>query len=154
MEKIFTANKAYKDCIRFFEEVIEPTIENNPLATVKNPKNGFESQMIPKGDFKIELTVTHKTLVLLTKRYPDAEYEFKKERVLLPGATEADRRENPLWAMYTKLTIDFSPYGTLFGSINDGNGGGKNPATTKSPQTTISPTKENQQQGTPMTAGV
>lgn len=111
-----TASEAYDDCLQFFEDTIQPAMINST--------GGFQGQLIPEEDFRIKLTITHGALTAFVKRYPVANFTFHSERNLIPGASETDKHYNPLSVLYTEITIDFTPYGTVFGGSSDDNGGG------------------------------
>jgi len=123
MGKTLTAREAYNDCIKLFDDTIKPVINRGLSRLSRETKEGFSGKIEPQGGFEITLTVTHEALTILAKRYRPANFEFHEQRELLPGASERDRKREPLRAIYTKVTIDFSPYGTRAGGGSNDNGG-------------------------------
>lgn len=114
-QRVLTASEAYDDCLSFFEETLQPAM--------KADTGGFEGDLMPGSEFEISLTVTHGALTALVKRYSAADFDFHSERNVVPCASEAGGI-NPLKDLYVELTIDFTPYGTVFGGSSNDNGGG------------------------------
>lgn len=113
--RALTAPEAFDDCLSFFEQALEPSMKRN--------SRGFSGDLDPGSEFEITLTITHGALTALVKRYPVADFEFHSERNLIPGVSN---RENihPLTDLYAEVTLDFTPYGTVFGGSSNDNGGG------------------------------
>lgn len=113
--RALTAPEAFDDCLSFFEQALEPSMKRN--------SRGFSGDLDPDSEFEITLTITHGALTALVKRYPVADFEFHSERNLIPGISN---RENihPLTDLYAEVTLDFTPYGTIFGGSSNDNGGG------------------------------
>lgn len=114
-QRILTASEAFDDCLSFFEETLQPAM--------KADTGGFEGELMPEAEFEISLTVTHGALTALVKRYSAANFIFHSERNRLPNAPKTGN-VNPLRDLYVELTIDFTPYGTIFGGSSNDNGGG------------------------------
>jgi hypothetical protein len=114
-QRVLTASEAYDDCLSFFEETLQPAM--------KVETGGFSGDLMPGNEFEISLTVTHGALTALVKRYSAAEFDFHSERNLIPSVSNQERI-NPLKDLYVELTIDFTPYGTVFGGSSNDNGGG------------------------------
>jgi len=114
-QRVLTAREAFDDCLSFFEETLQPAM--------KMDTGGFSGDLMPGDGFEISLTVTHGALTALVKRYSAAEFDFHSERNLIPGVSSRENI-NPLKDLYVELTIDFSPYGTVFGSSSNDSGGG------------------------------
>lgn len=119
-QRTLRASEAYDDCLSFFENQLQPAM--------KVDSGGFEGDLTPGKEFEISLTVTHGALVTLVKRYGPADFTFHSERNLIPSTTKRGRL-NPLKDLYVELTIDFTPYGTIFGGSSNDNGGGMTEAT-------------------------
>lgn len=114
-QRVLTATEAYDDCLSFFEETLQPAMRADT--------GRFEGDLMPGSEFEIALTVTHGALTALVKRYSAAEFDFHSERNVLPHVSEVGGI-NPLKDLYVELTIDFTPYGTVFGGSSNDNGGG------------------------------
>lgn len=114
-QRVLTASEAFDDCLSFFEETLQPAMEVDT--------GGFSGDLMPGDEFEISLTVTHGALTALVKRYSAAEFDFHSERNLIPNVSSRENI-NPLKDLYVELTIDFTPYGTVFGGSSNDNGGG------------------------------
>ncbi|CDK38152.1 hypothetical protein [Halorubrum sp. AJ67] len=118
--KTLTAREAYHDSLQFFEE-----IKQNIGHGIINDKStvSFTEKLEPEEDFQIRLKATHATLAMFVKRYRAAEFTFHTERAPIDGYPETARQNNPLVTHYAEFTVDFTPYGTIFGGHSDDNGG-------------------------------
>ena len=119
--KTLTAREAYHDCLQFFEKTIRPSME----VAVSNGTIGiaFSGKLDPCSDFEVKVTATHAALVAFVKRYPGAEFTFHSERNRILGVSDAAIVADPLNTQYAVFTVDFTPYGTIFGGSSDDDGG-------------------------------
>ena len=119
--KTLTAREAYHDCLLFFENTIKPSLR------VANAQSGlgvaFTGKLDPLSEFEVKVTVTHAALIAFVKRYPAAEFTFHAERKRLPGLSQAQVVADPLNTQYVEFTLNFTPYGTIFGGASDDDGG-------------------------------
>ncbi|MHC3381644.1 hypothetical protein [Haloarcula sp. H-GB5] len=121
--KTLTAREAYHDCLQFFEKTIRPSME----IALSNGTFGisFSGRVDPCSDFEVKVTATHAALVAFVKRYPSAEFKFHSERNRIPGVSDAALKDDPLNTQYVVFTMNFTPYGTMFGGSSDNDGGNK-----------------------------
>ena len=119
--KTLTAREAYHDCLQFFEQTIRPSME----IALSNGAIGiaFSGRLDPCSDFEVKVTATHAALVAFVKRYPGAEFTFHSERNRIPGVSDAAMVADPLNTQYAVFTMNFTPYGTMFGGSSDDDGG-------------------------------
>jgi hypothetical protein len=118
--KTLTAREAYHDSLQFFEE-----IKQNIAHGIINgkPAVSFSEKLEPEEDFQVRLKATHATLAMFVKRYRVAEFTFHTERTPIDGYSDTALQDNPLVTHYAEFTVDFTPYGTIFGGHSDDNGG-------------------------------
>lgn len=119
--KTLTAREAYHDCLQFFEQTIQPSME----IALSGGTIGiaFSGKLDPCSDFEVQVTATHAALVAFVKRYPGAEFTFHSERNRVPGVSDAAVVADPLNTQYVVFTMNFTPYGTIFGGSSDDDGG-------------------------------
>ena len=119
--KTLTAREAYHDCLQFFENTIKPSMR------AVNAQSGlgvaFAGKLDPLSEFEMRVTVTHAALIAFVKRYPAAEFTFHTERKRLPGLSQEHVLVDPLNTQYVEFTLNFTPYGTIFGGASDDDGG-------------------------------
>lgn len=119
--KTLTAREAYHDCLQFFEKTIRPSME----IALSNGTIGisFSGKLDPCSDFEVKVTATHAALAAFVKRYPGAELTFHSERNRIPGVSDTALTADPLNTQYAVFTMNFTPYGTMFGGSSDDDGG-------------------------------
>jgi len=112
----------------------------SPTAfTNGKPAVSFTEKLEPEEDFQVRLKTTHATLAMFVKRYRAAEFTFHTERTPIDGYPDTTLQSNPLVTHYAEFTIDFTPYGTIFGGHSDDNGGNATKQTCSSQQESNTP---------------
>lgn len=115
-----TARAAYDDCLQFFKSISD-LIEAASLRAGSN--RPFGGRLDPGSGFEVTLTVTHGALPAFVTRYPHASFTFHEERQPLPNVPTTAAETDPLGALSVTFTLDFTPYGTIFGGSSDDDGG-------------------------------
>lgn len=118
--KTLTAREAYHDSLQFFEEIRQDITHG---VINGDPAVRFTEKLEPEEEFQVRIKATHATLAMFVARYRAAEFTFHTERIPISGYPEAALQNNPLVTHYAEFTVDFTPYGTIFGSYSDDDGG-------------------------------
>jgi len=116
------ARAMYSDSLRFFEEAIS----NLSTAGLHRPietQSQYEERIEARDDFKVRLTTTHAIMMMFKQRYPEAVFTFHSERNRLPNVSDGEVTITPLRTQAITFTVDFEPYGTMFGGSSDDDGG-------------------------------
>ena len=135
--KTLTAREAYHDSLQFFEEIRQDITHG---VINGNPTVRFTERLEPEEEFQVRLKATHATLAMFVARYRAAEFTFHTERTPIDGYPDTALRNNPLATHYAEFTVDFTPYGTIFGGHSDDNGGNATKQTCSSHQDGHAPT--------------
>lgn len=112
----------YSDSLRFFEEA-KSNLTSPVLRRPIEMQSEYEERIEARGGFKVRLATTHAVMMMFKTRYPDAIFTFHTERNRLPGVFEGDVMVDPLRTQSVEFTVDFEPYGTMFGGSSDDDGG-------------------------------
>lgn len=118
--KTLTAREAYHDALKFFEEIRQ---DINHGLVEQTTAVRFTERLEPEEEFQIRLKATHATLAMFVARYRAADFTFHSERIPIDRYPDRTHRNYPLVTHYAEFTIDFTPYGTVFGSYSDDDGG-------------------------------